>query len=126
MKPAERMGEFRPAPRPKEHVTGFGVAGARTGGAPIILGAVLLLLAVLVSGSIQTLFRMFPEPILGVILMLAGVQLAWGAGASAKRAYRMDRVVILATAAVALSNVGLAFVTGLALDRVARRGLRRV
>jgi len=95
--------------------------GARTGGALIILGSTLLVLGIFFSGSIQTLFRMFPTPILGVILLLAGAQLAWGPGAALKRAHRTDRVVILATAAVALWNVGVAFVAGLVLDYVARQ-----
>jgi MFS superfamily sulfate permease-like transporter len=99
--------------------------GARTGGAPIILGSILLVLAIFFSGSVQTLFRMFPTPILGVILLLAGAQLAWGPGASLKRSHRTDRVVMLATAVVALWNVGLAFVVGLVLDYAARRGSPR-
>ena len=94
--------------------------GARTGGALIILGSILLVLGLFFSGSIQTLFRMFPTPILGVILLLAGAQLAWGPGAALKRAQRTNRVVILATAAVALRNVGVAFVVGLVFDYVAR------
>ena len=94
--------------------------GARTGGALIILGSILLVLAIFFSGSIQTLFRMFPTPILGVILLLAGAQLAWGPGSALIRTHRMDRVVILATAAFALWNVGVAFVVGLVFDYAAR------
>lgn len=94
--------------------------GARTGGALIILGSILLVLAIFFSGSIQTLFRMFPTPILGVILLLAGAQLAWGPGAALKQAHRLDRVVMLSAAAVALWNVGVAFVVGLVFDYAAR------
>jgi len=94
--------------------------GARTGGAPIILGSILLVLAIFFSGSIQTLFRMFPMPVLGVILFLAGAQLAWGPAASIKRTRGAGRFVLLATAAVALWNVGAAFLVGLALDYSAR------
>ncbi|HYA38771.1 MAG TPA: putative sulfate/molybdate transporter [Candidatus Methylomirabilis sp.] len=94
--------------------------GARTGGAMIILGSILLVLAIFFSGSIQTLFRMFPTPILGVILLLAGEQLAWGPGSTLVRTHRTDRVVILATAALALWNVGVAFVVGLVFDYVVR------
>ena len=90
--------------------------GARTGGAPIILGSILLILALFFSDSIQTLFRMFPTPILGVILFLAGAQLAWGPAAALKRTHGARRLVLIATAAVALWNVGAAFVVGLALD----------
>lgn len=94
--------------------------GARTGGALIILGSILLLLAIFFSGSIQTLFRMFPSPILGVILFLAGVQLAWGPGALFRQTQGTSRLVMLTTAAVALWNVGVAFLVGLTLDYAAR------
>ena len=50
--------------------------GARTGGALVILGVVLLITALLFSGSVATLMRLFPVPILGVILFLTGAQLA--------------------------------------------------
>jgi hypothetical protein len=99
--------------------------GARTGGAPIILGSILLVLAIFFSGSIQTLFRMFPTPILGVILFLAGAQLAWGPGSLFKQASGTDRMVILTTAMVALWNVGVAFAVGLTLDHAAHYWQRR-
>jgi MFS superfamily sulfate permease-like transporter len=98
--------------------------GAHTGGALIILGSILLLLGLFFSGSIQTLFRMFPTPILGVILFLAGAQLAWGSGAFFNQTRAPGRLVMLATAAVALWNVGVAFVVGLTLDYAARHWLR--
>mgnify|MGYP000660367221 CR=1 FL=1 len=99
--------------------------GAHTGGALIILGAILLSLALFFSGSILTLFRMFPTPILGVILFLAGAQLAWGPGASFRQARGTGRLVMLATAAVALWNVGVAFFVGLMFDYAARYRQRR-
>jgi MFS superfamily sulfate permease-like transporter len=94
--------------------------GARTGGAPIILGSILLVLAVFFSGSIETLFRMFPTPVLGVILFLAGWQLAWGPASSFKRTRGTARLVMIATATVALWNVGVAFLVGLVLDYTVR------
>jgi len=98
--------------------------GARTGGALIILGAILLSLAVFFSESIQTLFRMFPAPILGVILFLAGAQLAWGSGTFFKQTRGAGRLVMFATAATALWNVGAAFLVGLTLDYATRHWLR--
>ncbi|WP_238136875.1 putative sulfate/molybdate transporter [Variovorax sp. JS1663] len=53
--------------------------GARTGGATVILGLVLVVLAVFFSGSVSTIFAMFPPSVLGVILALSGAQLAMGA-----------------------------------------------
>ena len=90
--------------------------GARTGGAPIILGVILLTLACFFSTSIQTLFRMFPVPILGVILMLAGLQLAAGPCKAAKRSDTTTQTVITVTALVCLWNVGVGFLAGLLMD----------
>jgi len=58
--------------------------GARTGGAPIILGAILLTLAFCFSGSIEAILNVFPRAVLGVILFLTGAQLALGSCDSAR------------------------------------------
>ncbi|MBI4205437.1 MAG: sulfate transporter [Betaproteobacteria bacterium] len=94
--------------------------GARTGGAPVILGAILVLLALFFSGSVETIFKIFPTPVLGVILFLTGAQLAlasceFGPG-------KNERFVTLVVAATAVWNVGLAFVFGMALDFALKRG----
>jgi len=88
--------------------------GARTGGAPIILGTLLLVIAVFFSDSVATLFHLFPAPILGVILLVAGIELVRGAGWPDRDAGA--RVTMLATAALCLWHVGLAFIVGLALQ----------
>ena len=90
--------------------------GVRTGGAPIILGVILLTLACFFSSSIQTLFRMFPMPILGVILALAGSQLANGPYRAAKSSDTTTQIVIMATALGCFWNVGAGFLAGLLLD----------
>ncbi len=95
--------------------------GARTGGAPIILGAILLLLALFFSGSIATIFRMFPTPVLGVILFLTGAQLALGTGDMGGK--KADRFVFLTTAAFTMWNVGLAFVFGLAAHWLLKKNM---
>jgi MFS superfamily sulfate permease-like transporter len=94
--------------------------GARTGGAPIILGTILLLLAVFFSSSLTTLLRVFPPAILGVILFLTGAQLALGSCDISKD--KGERFATVITAALALWNVGIAFVVGSAVLLVARRG----
>ena len=99
--------------------------GARTGGAPIILGVILLTLACFFSNSIQTLFRMFPLPILGVILVLAGTQLATGPFRSAKREDTTTQAVIAATALACFWNVGVGFLVGLLLDQGIRYWRKR-
>lgn len=92
--------------------------GARTGGAPVILGGLLLGLALFFSDSVATLFRLFPTPILGVILLAAGIELIRGAGLP--QSARGARLTMLATAALCLWHVGLAFLVGLALQFVFR------
>ena len=94
--------------------------GARTGGAPIILGVILVLLALFFSNSLGTLLRIFPPAILGVILFLTGAQLALGACDLSKD--KGERFVTVITAALAIWNVGIAFVVGSAVCLVARRG----
>jgi len=94
--------------------------GARTGGAPIILGTLLLVLAVFFSGSIDALFRLFPDAILGVILFLAGARLALGSCEFGKD--KAARLVTLVTAAFAMWNVGVAFLVGIACSYIGRRG----
>src|SRR5665213_189713 len=98
--------------------------GARTGGAPIILGTILLCLAFCFSGSIEAVFSAFPRAVLGVILFLPGVQLALGSCDFSKN--KGERFITLATAAFAMWNVGLAFIVGLTLSVIAKRGLLRL
>lgn len=98
--------------------------GARTGGALVILGALLLVLAVFFSGSVDALFRLFPTAILGVILFLTGAQLALGSRDFSKD--KAERFVTLVTAAFAMWNVGIAFVVGMAGSFLAKRGWLRL
>jgi len=94
--------------------------GARTGGAPIILGIILLLLALFFSGSVSTLLRIFPPAVLGVILFLTGAQLALGSCDMSKD--KGERLATVITAALAIWNVGIAFLVGSAVYLLARRG----
>ncbi len=96
--------------------------GARTGGAVVILGALLLVLALFFSGSVEHLLQLLPQAVLGVILFLAGVQLALGNLPS--RTSRAQAFVTLATAGVAMWNVAIAFGVGLVLWQVVKLLLR--
>jgi MFS superfamily sulfate permease-like transporter len=98
--------------------------GARTGGAPIILGSVLLCLALFFSKSIGDLFGLVAQPVLGVILFLTGAQLALGSCDFSKN--KGERFITLATTAFAMWNVGLAFLVGLALAYIEKRGRLRL
>jgi MFS superfamily sulfate permease-like transporter len=94
--------------------------GARTGGASVMLGALLLACALFFGEAMLTLFRLFPAPALGVILFLAGVELALGG--KPQDAERGSRFVVLSTAAFAMWHVGAAVVCGLLLHQAQRRG----
>lgn len=94
--------------------------GARTGGAPIILGSILLVLAVFFSGSMLVFFDLISRPVLGVILFMTGAQLALGSCDFSKR--KGERFITLVTAAFAMWNVGLAFVAGITLAYIERKG----
>jgi MFS superfamily sulfate permease-like transporter len=93
--------------------------GARTGGAPIILGSLLVITVLFFSGSVETIFKIFPAPVLGVILFLTGAQLALGSCDFGKS--KEDRFVSLVTAGCAVWNIGLAFVIGVATYHLLKR-----
>jgi MFS superfamily sulfate permease-like transporter len=98
--------------------------GARTGGAVMIVGGVLLVAAILFSSSVATFLRLFPTSILGVILFLTGAQLALGACDISRD--KGERFVTVVTGALAVWNVGLAFVVGMAAYALNKRGLLRL
>lgn len=98
--------------------------GAKTGGALIILGATLLVLALLFSNFIIALFQLFPAAILGIVLFITGAQLALGSRRFSKD--RGDLFVTLITAAFAMWNVGVAFLIGIAGAFLVRRGWLRL
>src|SRR5437899_5309277 len=87
--------------------------GARTGGALVILGMLVLVAGLFFADSIGTLFKLFPPALLGVILMFGGLELA--AGVQASSLSKADRYVMAFTAGTALWNMGAAYVGGLAL-----------
>jgi hypothetical protein len=98
--------------------------GARTGGATIILGVILLFLALFLSDSVQLLFNLLPKSILGVILFLTGAQLALGSCDFSKD--KGERFITLITAALCIWNVGLGFLVGIAGAWLNRRGLLKL
>lgn len=94
--------------------------GARTGGALIILGVIIVILALCFSSSVETIFKIFPAPILGVILFLTGAQLALGSCDFGNT--KEDRFVSIVTAGCAIWNIGLAFLVGVTTYHLLRRG----
>jgi len=87
--------------------------GARTGGALVILGVIVLLTGLFLSDSVALLFQVFPRPILGVILFFAGVELALVV--QDIRLQKQNLFVLLITAGTAMWNMGIAYLAGLLL-----------
>lgn len=98
--------------------------GARTGGALVILGALLMLLAIFLGDSVEMIFQAFPAAILGVILFFTGIELALSARDVGHR--KEDFYLMLVTAGFATWNMGVAFLAGVLLDQALRRGLVRL
>lgn len=88
--------------------------GARTGGATVMLGAILLIMALFFGKSLTVLLQLFPMAVLGVILFLAGAELA--RSAYNRDGSRRDFYIVVATAGTALWNAGAALVVGFLLD----------
>jgi MFS superfamily sulfate permease-like transporter len=94
--------------------------GAKTGGALVILGTLLVLIALFFSDSVAIFFKIFPNAILGVILFFAGSELAIVVRDIGDK--KSDFYVMLIVAAFAMWNMGAAFLVGVILDNSLRRG----
>jgi len=94
--------------------------GAKTGGALVILGSLLVLIALFFSDSVAIFFKIFPNAILGVILFFAGSELAIVVRDIGDK--KSDFYVMLIVAAFAMWNMGAAFLVGVILDNSLRRG----
>ncbi|MDP2930981.1 MAG: putative sulfate/molybdate transporter [Chloroflexota bacterium] len=93
--------------------------GARTGGALVMLGVLMLVIALFFSQSVELIFRIFPTAILGVILFFAGAELSLAAKPDFDN--RHDFYVMIITTGLAMWNIGAAFIVGI----LAYYGMRR-
>jgi predicted benzoate:H+ symporter BenE len=98
--------------------------GARTGGALVILGTLLVVIGLFFSESVSVIFKIFPNAILGVILFFAGSELAIVVKDIGDK--KSDFYVMLIVAAFAMWNMGAAFLVGVILDNSLRRGWIRI
>jgi len=87
--------------------------GARTGGALVILGVIVLLTGLFLSDSVALLFQFFPRSILGIILFFAGLELALVIRDIQLK--KENLYVLLVTAGIAMWNMGVAYLAGLVL-----------
>lgn len=100
--------------------------GARTGGALIILGILLLVIALGFSQSVSLIFMIFPTSVLGVILFFAGLELAMSVRRLGGSAEYQDYYVFLITAGFAVWNMGVGFVAGVILYELLQRKMLRL
>jgi len=98
--------------------------GAKTGGALVILGTILILFALFFSDSVSIIFKIFPNAILGVILFFAGSELAIVVKDIGDK--KADFYVMIIVAAVAMWNMGAAFLAGVIMDNALRRGWLKI
>ena len=98
--------------------------GARTGGALVILGGIVLLTGLFLSDSVALLLQFFPRSILGVILFFAGIELALVV--KDIKLQRQNLFVLLVTAGTAMWNMGVAYLAGLILYYGLQRRLFKV
>jgi SulP family sulfate permease len=94
--------------------------GARTGGAPVMIGALLVGMALAFGEFGFTLLTMIPNSVLGVLLIFAGLELC-----PLIRSLRSNEeyfvALLIAGIALAVPNMAWAFVIGIAADLFIRR-----
>ena len=98
--------------------------GAKTGGALVILGSILILIALFYNESVSIIFKIFPNAILGVILFFAGSELAIVVRDIGDK--KSEFYVMLIVAAVAMWNMGVAFLVGVIMDNSLRKGWLKI
>ena len=94
--------------------------GARTGGAPVILGGFLIFVSLFFGDCVSIIFKVFPGAILGVILFFMGSELALAAKDIGEK--KSDFYLMIIVAAFGMWNMGAAFLAGVILDSSLRRG----
>ena len=77
------------------------------------MGVMVLALGLFFSDSVSTIFKIFPGSVLGVILFFTGLELASITRDIGSR--RSDIYIMLATAGMAMWNMGIAYLAGLVL-----------
>lgn len=93
--------------------------GARTGGAPLLIGVLCLGTALLLDGGVLPLLMLFPYPVLGVLLFYVGVQHSL---LVADLHHPVEWIIAVGIAAVSLvtGNLAVGFMLGLGAYAVAK------
>ncbi|MBC8449774.1 MAG: hypothetical protein H8D78_18740, partial [Chloroflexi bacterium] len=91
--------------------------GARTGGTNILEGLIEVFLGLFLSKSVANLFKAFPMPLVGGMMLLVGMEL--GKAVVKLRGWKLWLALVTATASV-ITNMALGFVAGLAVAYLVR------
>ena len=94
--------------------------GARTGGAPLMIGALLVVMALAFGASGFTLLAAIPASVLGVLLIFAGLELC-PLVRSLKSNEEYFVALLIAGIALAVPNMAWAFGIGIAVDLLIRK-----
>ncbi|MBI2957660.1 MAG: hypothetical protein HYY32_02335, partial [Chloroflexi bacterium] len=99
--------------------------GARTGGAPVIIGAIFLFLGLFLGSGGLALLALIPQAVIGSLLLFSGMELA----ASSRVWQPVNRATALAAGVALLAiilNPAVAFAAGLIAARTLRRWLQAI
>lgn len=83
-------------------LAGHHAFGGRTGGAPLIYGALFLSLGLFMSRGFDQVLHLFPLPVLGVILLFEGLALIRLIGDMTGEGYQLGIVLLVAVSALTL------------------------
>ncbi len=100
-------------------LAGYLASGARTGWAVSVLGLLFVIAALFFQSSIIALLSLVPAAAIGAMLFVVGLYMVIGTAGSNRD--KVERAVLLGTAAVTIWNVGAGLIAGLILHH----GLKR-
>ena len=92
--------------------------GARTGGAPLIVGGTLVLLALGLGEAAVPLLQVIPRPVLGILLGVIGMQHALLT--SDQRGLDLALALVMGALALATGNIAVSLTVGLLVEGVRR------
>ncbi|MBI5169671.1 MAG: transporter [Candidatus Eisenbacteria bacterium] len=103
-------------------LAGFHAFGARTGGAPVLYGALFVLIGLVFAPGFATVVRLFPMPILGTVLLMESVSLMGLVADVAGDRRQLWIALLVAAAVIGLPN---GYVVGLVGGTIVAHAIRR-
>ncbi|MDO8687959.1 MAG: putative sulfate/molybdate transporter [Dehalococcoidales bacterium] len=97
--------------------------GARTGGAPLMLGSLFIVLAVAVDGNVLPILSLIPFSVLGVMTIFVGVRHALLV-TDMRNPQDIAVVALIAAVAFITTNLAIGFASGIVLHLVLKTGRR--